>query len=1149
MVDSNKPSDLLRSDIRSWLGAPDPSINQNMASRKCHEATGSWFVHGSQFFHWKDRPNSFLWLHGFVGCGKTILCSTVISNIRKHTASVAKTVLAFYYFDFSNQIKAQASSCLRSIVLQLAQRSRDITALENLHRVYTTSTPPTNELLEVLRYILQSFQRVYIVVDALDECTDQEELFDIIETVRSWRMDSLCILVTSRDEPNVRNALDLARDQEVPLQNSAVDKDITLSIAETLGKDPKLQDWSDMFPEIEASLTEGAKGMFRWVECQLETLRGCPSRAEVRKALNELPENLDQTYERILRRVPQKYCDYTLRVLQWLCIADRPILVDHMMTAFAANIGDDPRVDLDSRFESTEKVLGLCPGFVVKNSTTEFGTWPHKTLRPCFQIAHYSVKEYLLSNLISPPPDQISMFKVNRGLANPAMAKTCLVFALHAPEVEFALSARNIWQVFFRNAKEEPQLTALAIRYLMPKAEHGSLNTNYSAVMKLATREGLNSIIVWLVEHCRTKIDISDALFRVCSSMYRSIEIVKLLAEHGAAVDGFHYEDDVRYDSTPLHAAAQWKDIPLVRTLIHLGADPRKEDCLGITPLLTAVRTEDDEGLPLELIKLLWCHGSSSSHDSDNRNTLYWVVSGYDHGPRTEEVAQWLVHHGVNPHEKNIEGYTALHQAARRENETAIRLLSTVIGKHAENDGCLITYLQSRWITPRLSIARQICAVDPRPFGDFRNGAGSLSSFLLARFDKDDPFLRVFRPQEIDEVDPRLRLFRPEEIDAVLLRNQQDHSFTTTDLYVQFFSLLLKVVQPDDREVASWLAMELKARDLTFFGTELWKVALGWFSNPVPRNDSDADGHAYDGVSDENLRVIRTLFTKREIFGVGMTQLHRFLHQESRGRRKWIAETLVREEPACVLAGPIDNQGIAQGFGHLSGKPLHHAAKGESLTLFTLILSAGADPNEQDENGNTTLFFAIIGPQFGKTVRSLLELGCNINHQNNMGLTPLAYYISEGWPNFERNFLQFLLQQGCDMNIGDTAGRTPLMRAAALGMHHYVHQLVQEGCHVNVQDEGLGVLHVEGIAPHWPGRQKRVRRCGGYTALMYGVLFTHIDIVESLLLHEDCDAHLRNNESHTAMDLAMMWEEDEIVQILENHEGGGWETLSDADST
>lgn len=558
MADSKDLSDLLRNDVRVWLGAPDPSINQNAASKKCQKATGSWFVQGPQFLCWKDQPNAFLWLHGFTGCGKTTLCPTIVNNIYEHTASLAQSALAFYYFDFSNQIKAQASSCLRSIVLQIAQRSSDITALNNLHRVYATGTPPSDELLEVLRQILQSFQRVYIVLDALDECIEQEELFDLLTTMRLWGMQSLCILVTSRDEPDIRYALNPTKEQEALLQNSAVDKDIVLYIVETLKKDRKLQEWSEMFPEIKASLTKGAKGMFRWVDCQLQTLRGCPSRTDLRETLKHLPESLDKTYERILRRVPQKYCHYTLRVLQWLCIADEPVRMDSVMDLFSVKFGHgvDSHFDSDARFNSPEKVLGLCPGFIIGTTKYDWNWHLGKKIGlQCFQIAHYSVKEYLLSDRVPRPPDPISMFTVDRRLANLAMAKTCLVFALHGhhnyehpkylnisrdESPRLSIHAWFMWPAFFRNAKEEPQLIDLAIEYLTRKKGH-SVDGSLDPAMNLACSEGLDTIITWLVEHHRADLDISDALMRVCNSNLSSIETLNFLIEHGAAVNGIRF--------------------------------------------------------------------------------------------------------------------------------------------------------------------------------------------------------------------------------------------------------------------------------------------------------------------------------------------------------------------------------------------------------------------------------------------------------------------------------------------------------------------------------------------------------------------------------------------------------------------------------
>jgi hypothetical protein len=48
---------------------------------------------------------------------------------------------------------------------------------------------------------------------------------------------------------------------------------------------------------------------FRWVFCQLETLRHCLP-ASVRRTLGELPESLDETYERILKEIKKPNRDH-----------------------------------------------------------------------------------------------------------------------------------------------------------------------------------------------------------------------------------------------------------------------------------------------------------------------------------------------------------------------------------------------------------------------------------------------------------------------------------------------------------------------------------------------------------------------------------------------------------------------------------------------------------------------------------------------------------------------------------------------------------------------------------------------------------------------------------------------------------------------
>lgn len=64
-----------KAEITRWLAqtATNPSILHNAAQDKHDEFTGRWFTQGESYAKWKQAPNSFLWLYGIPGAGKTVL--------------------------------------------------------------------------------------------------------------------------------------------------------------------------------------------------------------------------------------------------------------------------------------------------------------------------------------------------------------------------------------------------------------------------------------------------------------------------------------------------------------------------------------------------------------------------------------------------------------------------------------------------------------------------------------------------------------------------------------------------------------------------------------------------------------------------------------------------------------------------------------------------------------------------------------------------------------------------------------------------------------------------------------------------------------------------------------------------------------------
>jgi hypothetical protein len=83
-----------------------------------------------------------------------------------------------------------------------------------------------NALMMTFRQITSSFQHTYIVVDALDECTERDELLRLINEIVGWDLGSLHILATSRKERDIEDRLKCLVSPQIHIQSALVDSDI-----------------------------------------------------------------------------------------------------------------------------------------------------------------------------------------------------------------------------------------------------------------------------------------------------------------------------------------------------------------------------------------------------------------------------------------------------------------------------------------------------------------------------------------------------------------------------------------------------------------------------------------------------------------------------------------------------------------------------------------------------------------------------------------------------------------------------------------------------------------------------------------------------------------------------------------------------------
>jgi hypothetical protein len=181
-----------------------------------------------------------------------------------------KGLIVYYYFDFNDAEKQNATNMLKSVVLQLAERSER--GIQRILSVYSScnegSRQPVHEqLLGTLKDNIELYDDVYLILDALDECGHRQELLELIEKILGWKIGKLHFLATSRKEHDIEEAFmyHLTSTQSVCIQSHLVDSDIRSYVRRRIRNDTKFRRWQNK-PEvlvmIEESLMDKASGMY-----------------------------------------------------------------------------------------------------------------------------------------------------------------------------------------------------------------------------------------------------------------------------------------------------------------------------------------------------------------------------------------------------------------------------------------------------------------------------------------------------------------------------------------------------------------------------------------------------------------------------------------------------------------------------------------------------------------------------------------------------------------------------------------------------------------------------------------------------------------------------------------------------------------------
>jgi Cdc6-like AAA superfamily ATPase len=160
--------------ILNWLTPIDYASQQNDYLMRRQPATGQWLLDSTEYQTWVSTSQQTLFCPGIPGAGKTILTSIVIDRLSARFQDDTDIGIAYVYFNYKQNIdKQNVDNLLSSLLKQLSQERPSlpdsVKALHDQHRNKRTR-PSIDELSRALQSVAAMYSRVFIIIDALDEC-------------------------------------------------------------------------------------------------------------------------------------------------------------------------------------------------------------------------------------------------------------------------------------------------------------------------------------------------------------------------------------------------------------------------------------------------------------------------------------------------------------------------------------------------------------------------------------------------------------------------------------------------------------------------------------------------------------------------------------------------------------------------------------------------------------------------------------------------------------------------------------------------------------------------------------------------------------------------------------------------------------------
>ncbi|KAM0461024.1 hypothetical protein ACHAO4_001823 [Trichoderma viride] len=638
--------------ILDWLTPIEYGPQHSDFFNRREPGTGQWFLACDEYQTWLNSKEHILFCPGIPGSGKTILTAIVVNDLTTRFRNDPTIGIAYIYFNFRQKDDQNIENMMASLLKQLARSQsfpKSVIDLYDRHKKRQTK-PSADEIFEALQSVASMYSKVFIIVDALDECQPFNDcglkLLSYIFRLQTNNMTKF--FATSRPILDIEKQFNTHPRREI----LATYEDVRTYLEGHMSDLPRcISKRPDIQEKIKTEIASAVDGMFLLAQLYLNSLKDKTSPKQITSALelfkkqsqlglgeDKKREILEKAYEQAMDRITSQMPGLQVlgkKTLAWITCAKRKLTTSELQHALAVEIGST-ELDQDN-LPDVEDMVSACAGLVTVDKESDI-----------IRLVHYTTQEYFERTQQDWFPD-----------AEADITEICVTYLSFSVFESGNCLGRYEFEARLRS---NPLYNYTAHHW----GHHARAAPDKQLILDFlesgAKAPTSSQVILAYEDSWRAPSKSSETMTCVHLAAYFGLMCITSLLENGHGAD-----DRDGGSRTPLWWAVNNGHATIVKLLLEKGADVNAKDRLDQTSLILAAKKGHEA-----IVQLLLEKGADiEAKDKPFGRTSLVMAAEKGH----EVIVQLLFNKGADIETKNAAGQTPLSFAAQKGDEAIVRLL------------------------------------------------------------------------------------------------------------------------------------------------------------------------------------------------------------------------------------------------------------------------------------------------------------------------------------------------------------------------------------------------------------------------------------------------------------------------------------------